>query len=252
MESEETRKVIPFYSLTHAQEDHEQRAFWLAARRPSQRKDDPGSEVYLSLVDLDFQPMSSADETLTVHVTCTNRDLPGKLPFGGGGSGSRDFDLEGAAPLDRICALTKLTETIRPPLRHDAQWRLISHLSLNYLSICDGGKEALQEILRLYDFTKKAAVRQQIDGIIEVSSRRVVRRPMTMPWNGFCRGTEVTIRFDEEKYVGGGVFLLASVLERFLGLYASVNSFTQLVATTKQREGPLRRWTPRAGDQVLL
>ena len=103
---------------------------------------------------------------------------------------------------------------------------MISHLSLNYLSICEGGREALQEILKLYDFSDSAVVRQQIAGITDVTSRRVVGRPASMPWNGFCRGMEVTIEFDEEKYVGSGVFLFASVLEKFLGLYASLNSFT--------------------------
>jgi type VI secretion system protein ImpG len=73
-----------------------------------------------------------------------------------------------------------------------------------------------------------------------------------MGWNGFCRGLEVTVEFDEEKYVGSGVFLFASVLERFLGLYSSLNSFSQLVAISKQREEPLKRWPPRAGDQILL
>ena len=70
--------------------------------------------------------------------------------------------------------------------------------------------------------------------------------------SGFARGVEVTIEFDEPKYIGTGVFLFACVLERFLGLYASLNSFSQLVATTKQREEPLKRWSPRAGDQILL
>jgi type VI secretion system protein ImpG len=129
---------------------------------------------------------------------------------------------------------------------------LLSHLSLNYLSICEGGREALQEILKLYDFSDSAVVRQKIAGITEVSSRRVVGRPSTMPWNGFCRGMEVTIEFDETKYVGSGVFLFASVLEHFLGLYASLNSFTQLIAMTQQREAPLKRWPPRAGEQILL
>ena len=102
-----------------------------------------GTEVYLSLVDLNFRSTLPAVETLTVHTTCTNRDLPGKLPFGGKGG---DFELEGAAPLSQIRCLTKPTETIRPPLQRGAQWRLISHLSLNYLSLCEGGREALQEI----------------------------------------------------------------------------------------------------------
>jgi type VI secretion system protein ImpG len=70
--------------------------------------------------------------------------------------------------------------------------------------------------------------------------------------DGVCRGMEVTIEFDEQKYVGTGVFLFASVLERFLGLYTTINAFTQLVATTTQGEGPLKTWPPRSGDQQLI
>ena len=257
-QSQEAVTFQPFYSFKHLAEQERQQAFWHAIRRPSQRKEDLGTEVYLSLVNFNFQPTLPPLETLTVHTTCTNRDLPGRLPFGGDtrrlpSPGERgDFELEGAAPLLSIRCLKKPTETARPPLRRGAQWRLISHLSLNYLSICDGGRDALQEILKLYDFSDSAVVRQHIAGITDVSSRRVVGRPGSMPWNGFCRGMEVTIQFDEEKYVGSGVFLFASVLEKFLGLYASLNSFTQLVATTQQREEPLRQWPPRAGEQILL
>ena len=70
--------------------------------------------------------------------------------------------------------------------------------------------------------------------------------------SGFCRGVEVTLEFDEQRYVGVGAYLFACVLERFLGLYASINSFSQLVVKTKQGEGYLKRWPPRAGEQRLL
>ncbi len=248
-ELEELIEFRPFYSFKHAFNREQQKTFWYASRRLSPRKGDAGTEVYLSLVDLDFQPSLPAVETLTLHTTCTNRDLPGKLPFGGEHG---DFELEGAAPLSRIRCLRKPTETLRPALRRGAQWRLISHLSLNYLSICEGGREALQEILKLYDFSDSSVIQQQIAGITNLTSRQVVGRPASMPWNGFCRGLEVTVEFDEEKFVGSGVFLFASVLEKFLGLYTSLNSFIQLVAKTQQREGPLRRWPPRAGEQILL
>jgi type VI secretion system protein ImpG len=239
----------PFYSFRHAADREGQKAFWYATRRLSPKKGDAGTEVWLSLVDLNFRPTIPPVETLTIHTLCTNRDLPGKLPFGGEGG---DFDLEGAAPLSRIRCLTKPTPTVRPSLRRGNQWRLISHLSLNYLSACEGGREALQEILTLYDFGDSPVIRQHIAGIVNVSARRVVRRPGSMPWNGFCRGMEVTIEFDPQKYVGTGVFLFACVLEKFLGLYSSLNSFSQLVATTRQRKEPLKRWPPRAGEQILL
>jgi type VI secretion system protein ImpG len=63
---------------------------------------------------------------------------------------------------------------------------------------------------------------------------------------------EVTVDFDEERYTGGGVYLLMCVLDRFLGLSCSVNSFTRFVATTNQRERPIKKWPPRSGTRVLL
>ncbi|HEV2761725.1 MAG TPA: type VI secretion system baseplate subunit TssF, partial [Pyrinomonadaceae bacterium] len=112
--------------------------------------------------------------------------------------------------------------------------------------------EALREILLLYDFVDSRATRQQVGGITQVRSRRVVRQTGSRVGTGFVRGMETTVEFDEESFTGGGVFLFAAVLERFLGLYVSVNSFNQLVATTRQREGILKRWQPRAGDLTLL
>ncbi len=238
----------PFYSIQHSSARDEGRTYWHAQRRPSERRNDPGTEVSLTLVDVGFQPVATSGETLLVDTWCTNRDLPAKLPFGGEGG---EFQLEGAAPLKRIRCLTKPTEPLRPPLHSKLLWRLISHLSLNYLSLADG-PDAFREILRLYDFTDSAAVQQRIDGIVGIESRRVVARPRSMPWDGFCRGVEVAITFDEEKYVGTGLFLFASVLERFLALYASVNSFVQVVAKTTQREEPLRQWPPRVGSRILL
>src|SRR5205085_347372 len=123
---------------------------WHAARRPSERKDDAGTEVFLTLVDLDFLPTWPPTDVITVGVTCCNRDLPGTLAFG---DPEGDFDLEGAAPIRRINCLVRPTKTVRPPLRHGAQWRLISHLSLNFLSPVEGDAdddpEVLQEILKL-------------------------------------------------------------------------------------------------------
>jgi len=246
---DETLEFQPFYSVKHGAGDVTQKAFWLTTRRPSARKGDTGTEVFLALVDSNFRPALPAVETLTLHTTCCNRDLPAKLPFGGE---QGIFELEGAAPLSRIRCLRKPTETLRPPMRRGTQWRLMSHLSLNYLSLCEGGREALQEILKLYDVTDSSAIQQQISGITGVTSRQVVGRPASMPWNGFCRGLEVTVEFDEDKFVGSGVFLFASVLEKFLGLYTSLNSFTQLIARTQQREQPIKRWPPRAGEQILL
>lgn len=248
-----TRHFQPFYSFRHAYDDEYDRTFWYANRRASQRPDDPGTEVYVSLVDLAFNPHIPAAETVTLHTTCTNRDLPSHLPFGGR---EGDFEVETGAPLSRVRCLRKPTDTARPPLRRGQQWRLISHLALNHLSIVggdsEGAREALREILLLYDFMDTAATRKQIAGVSSVSSRRVVRQTGSRIGSGFVRGVETRIEFDEDQYVGSGVFLFASVLERFLALYSSINSFSQLAAKTRHSEGYLKVWSPRSGEQILL
>ena len=178
----ETTEYLPFYSLRHGTTLERARDFWYAVRRPSTRPNDRGTEVYLSLVNLGFDPTRPADPTLVVRTTCTNRELPATLQQ----AGERlIFDLEAAAPLSRIRCVQSPSLPLRPPLRRGSYWRLISHLCLNHLSLADAteGRESLQEILRLYDVSDPGAdkqramvTRQLIEGIVSVSSRRVTGR----------------------------------------------------------------------------
>lgn len=241
----------PFHALRHTRGGRGGQAYWSAVRRPSQRQNDPGTEVYLSFVDTEFNPSRPAGESITVRATCTNRDLPSRLPFGGD---QGDFQLAAPGPVSRVRCLRKPTTSLRPRLGRGSHWRLISHLSLNHLSLADSeqGLDALQAILRLYDLADSSVTRQQIHGITRVASRRVAGRTGNPNGNAVCMGIEITLEFDESSFVGSGVFLLASVLERFFGMYASINSFSQLVATIRQREGIVKRWPPRAGDRSLL
>jgi type VI secretion system protein ImpG len=236
----------PFYSVRHHLEDEgRDQPFWHLQRRPSGRKDDDGTEVFLSFTDIALRPADPGVETLTVHTTCTNRDVPARLPFG---DSSGDFHLEMAAPIVAISSLVKPTPARRPTLGGALQWELISHLSLNYLSLVEGSVNALREILMLYDFDKSPANKQQISGVVGIQSRHVTRRV----GQSFCRGVEVTLEFDEDKYVGTGLYLFACVLERFLGQYVSVNSFSQMVAKTLQKKEAMKKWPPRNGNRILL
>lgn len=243
----------PFYSCKHAIAREGQRTHWYASRRESERREDEGTEVYLCLVGLDFRASVPDAQILSLDTTCTNRDLPGRLPFG---SRDGDFNLEGPGIYTAIRCLKKPTPTLRPPLRRGTQWRLISHLSLNYLSLAEreggNGPEALQEILKLYDFADSSATRRQIAGITHVEARRIFRFIGSGLGASMVRGIEVALEMDEAQFVGAGVYLLAAVLERFLALYASINSFSQLVVSTQQREGILKRWPPRAGEQIVI
>ena len=168
------------------------------------------------------------------------------------------LNIEVDAPLSAILCLSKPTRQLAPPFGGEMLWRLVSHLSLNRLSLAgaragdQAGLTALREILCLYAAYDDATVRSQLAGLAALACRDVVRRIGTEAWRGFCRGTEVRLELDEEGFVGGHPFLLAAVLNRFFGLYAAVNSFTQLVLTSRQRHGVWKTWEPLAGDRAVL
>jgi type VI secretion system protein ImpG len=247
-----TRRTIeyrPFHSYRHDPRGTGNEYFWIANRRESGRLKDEGSDVYLSLVDRTMRALAPGKDTITVRTTCTNRDLPSQLPFG---NREGDFEMEGNAPVKRIISLTEPTRPIRPPMARMALWSLVSHLSLNYLSLVEGGRGALQQILRLYDFTGTPSSERMIQGIANVTSRPHFARVVSGNDIAFARGIRVELELDEDQFVGGGIYLFASVIEQFLALYVSLNSFSQLVAKTKRRKGEvLRTWPPRAGQRIL-
>jgi type VI secretion system protein ImpG len=238
----------PVFSFRHAGTGPRRATFYHATRRSPAGSELP-TEVFVSLVDLSGKPVRLEMDTLTVRCTCTNGDLPSHLPFG---SEEGDFLIEGTTVISSIVALRKPTPTLRPALGGGALWRLISHLSLNYLSLVEEGKEALQEILKLYQASSGAHLDLQIQGITGIHSRRHMARVVSEHGISFVRGVRVEMELDEDKFVGGGVFLFASVLERFLAQYVSMNSFSQLAVRTRQRKEVLREWAPRAGNRILL
>ena len=250
-QTHEVMKFEPFYRFRHTAAHHRERpkGFWHSRLQASTRRDDEGTDLYISFLDLSGRPLHPDSDTVTIHCTCSNRDLPHRLPMG---NERGDFELEGVSSVKRIVALRKPSASVRPPTGKGMLWRLISHLALNYLSIVEDGKQAMQEILRLYTFGESSYNERQIAGLTNVASTRKFARVISENGIGFVRGHRVEMQFDEEQFVGGGVYLFASVLEYFLGHYASLNSFSQLAVRTHQRKEMLRQWPPRAGEVILL
>lgn len=240
----------PFYSVRHGVEGEDAaNHYWLARRGASQLPNDEGTQMTIALVDRSMTPNTPAIETLSLSLTCTNRDLPASLPFGGSDS-ALQVEEGGAISIARL--LKKPTATWRAPMRLANQWRLISHLALNHLSIVDGGREPLLEILSLYNYADSASLRKQIAGIVDVRSAPSVTRIGLAPRQAFVRGTDIELSFDEDQYVGSGVYLLSRVLDLFFGLYCTGNSYTRLSVRSRQREEPITRFPPRAGALHLI
>ncbi|HEY0777012.1 MAG TPA: type VI secretion system baseplate subunit TssF [Gemmatirosa sp.] len=246
----EPRVVAPLYAIRHGVVDQDGGVFWHGARRSSGWRTDRGSEVFLSFADLGGRVRAPDADVVSCALTCFNGELPSRLPFGVDERG--DFELVGGGPVARVRCLVKPTRVIQPPLGKALLWRLVSALSLNHLSLVEGGRDALQELLRLHNTGDGTAGERQIQGLVDVRSGPAYARVASAHGVAFARGRRVEVVFDEDQFPGGGMFLFASVLERFLALSASMNSFTQLAATSRQRRRAVREWAPRSGWRTLV
>ncbi len=256
----EFRPWSPFHRLTrsHAGDTTEEKVggFYGTARRDivgGVR----GTDVFLLPHDAAFDPESESGGVLSVDALCCNRDLPASLPFGGGRPALRL--VEGAAAVTGLMCLTAPTPTLRVPMQERGIWRLISHLSLGHLSVVGGetAADALREVLRLYDCRESTESRAAIRALLNVtSSFGAARIPgLSGPGarrGGFCRGLDVTLTFDEQVWTTGGLYVLASVLDRFLALHATVNSFVRTRVVLRGRAEVAASFPARAGSQVLL
>lgn len=242
------RPWLPFYRLTHGEAAGGADAgFFNVTRRPAAAPL-AGSETFLALHDPDFDAERPADAVLSVDALCLNRDLPAQLPFP-----PRLRLVDGGGSLAGTACLTAPTPTLRAPLREGGYWRLVSHLSLGHLSMAGGeGAQALQEMLRLYDLRDAAETRAAIAGLVGVSARPGTARVPGSRAGAFCRGLDVTLEIDAAAWQSGGLYLLATVLERFLALHATVNSFVRTRVVLRGRPGVAAAWPARAGARALL
>lgn len=275
------QQFLPMYATVHT-EPRSHGAYYTVRREPrvlsaAQKAHGPrssyvGQEVYLALVDAQQAPYREDLRQIAIGALCTNRDLPNLLP-GGSASSSASSSASGAASsvaegsttsgwaLDAAGTTAQvhcIAGPTRPQTRFsdgDLGWSLVSQLSLNYLAIAGDdparAAAALRSMLALYGPAHDSGWSKQLEGLIGVQARQVVRRlPMSGPLT-FGTGIEVTASLDDLAFQGGSAFLLGCLLERFFARHVALNTFSETVLRTTAR-GEVMRWPARLGDQALM
>jgi type VI secretion system protein ImpG len=225
----------------------EQRLLSEKARRNGPRTGYIGSECFISLVDANEAPYSADLRQITVEALCTNRDLSLITPMGNVGT---DLSLLVSAPVDEIRFVVGPTRPTPALAEREITWRLISHLSLNYLTLTDSGSErsanALRELLSLYARLGADGSNAQVGAIQKLKVTGINRR---VPGRGpivFGRGVQLDLLVDEIPLAGESPWLMGAVLDQFFARHVSINSFTEFALHSTQR-GQIASWQPRIG-----
>jgi type VI secretion system protein ImpG len=240
----------PFYSLRHGEEDDSTRGrYWLMRHDETLAICSPGHEKSIALVTADCEPLDIGRNTLSIDLSSTNRDLPCSLQIG---APEGDMFVPGATSSNVIRLLRRPTRPARFENGPAMQWRLISHLALNYHSLALEGAEGLREMLTLYDIAPSPVSRRQIAGVIALDQRKSTAWIKHKHGSSLAHGTEIRLTLDEEAYAGAGVHLFVQVLDQFFALYVHVNSFVELVILSRQSGKELFRCRPRSGSMQLV
>ncbi len=244
----ETEVFAPYFSFDYDVEARDNGLFWHSTRSPSEIPDISGTDVFLSFVDYNFTPQNPSNQTVYAYTLCTNRDLASYVPAGG------ILQVDGAIPPATITCLDRPSPEIPPSLDGDAQWRLISQLSINHLSLSGNEKAilVLKELLQLYSGFNKNKSHPDINALEDITYKPVMRRWGCDAWRGFVQGISITLTIDEVPFAGHRGFMLASVLNEFFSLYVALNSFTELTLISTQSDGVWKQWPAHIGSQPLL
>lgn len=243
----EPRTYPPFYAfLQKARTGESKDALYHYARlKPAVVGE--GTETYLSFFSAKGEASLPPTETISMRLTCTNRRLARSLRVG-------DISVATSTSPEfaRFRNISNVTGSVAPPLAGDLHWRLISHLTLNYQSLAS--VDGLRTMLSLYNFQAlydRQAAREnelKLEGIRTVTTAAEDAILKGAPVRGFHTNVELS----ESNFAGeGDMILFASVLNEFLALYASLNSFSRLTVKGSQ-SGESYRWPSRLGRQNIL
>lgn len=240
-----SRPIYPLFGLDHSRIDGESGLYWQSLQRESVAEGGSKRDLFIAFSDLSQKPLEPGSDLVSLHLTCTNRDLPLRML---NGHPSGDFDSEIPLSGVKIVALTRPTHPVRPPLRQASHWRLISQLSLNHMLISgEQGARVLQETLALYNFNNNPDNARLINLIGSVTVTPVTARIKAADPRSLARGIDITIHFLAQAVNEPDHYMLCRFLDCFLALYAPVNSFSRVVTEIENLAETRRLWPIRAG-----
>ncbi|MGL4667754.1 MAG: type VI secretion system baseplate subunit TssF [Saezia sp.] len=241
------REFHPFASFQHEVEYSRDRSALYYSLTIEEAVEDESLRYKVAFVRSDEVYYLGKNETVSIQMTCTNRQLPLAL-----GIGDICIPTEETPSFATYKNITRPTEPCRPILDGTLHWTLISNMSLNYLSLLSA--DPMKAVIGAYDFSAlyniqhARATKKRLDSIENVETK-----PIDHIIKGFpVRGLKTTLSMNGDMFLcEGELYLFGTVLSHFFSLYPSINSFHQLeIINTSNREH--YTWPIRNGKQPVI
>lgn len=208
----------------------------------------PQSRAYHTMISFSQRPYYRQPEKpdiASAHLLCSNGMLAHQLQYG---DPRGDFDSDATIAGLTVTALVVPTKPVDPPEKNSARWRFLSQMSLNHQLLSgEQGVQLLIESLKLYCFDENQDKKQLFALIKDLRSEPITARLVRNDPHSLARGLSLTLIFEHAARMNPEYYLLCSLLDRLLALYAPVNSFIRLTTCIEYDNETRRVWPLRAG-----
>lgn len=239
------QQVLPFFAMSHYRHNGAQFYYHLQPDTASTQK----SDLKFSLVSRSLEPQNISSDFISTQLLCCNRDLPYE-------SYNKDHNALSLndSQLARRGLLLK-----RPSLPYSfkqsqkEQWRIISHLSLNNLSLMKGDAVThLKELLELYNLPGSKENRLIIESIQSIDFSLSQKLLDHKPFPLFVRGVRATVRMNNEVFHGSSLYVFAQLLNHIFNLKVQMNSYVEMIIIDAATEQEVYQCVQNVGGKKLL
>jgi type VI secretion system protein ImpG len=236
-------EIPEFFSSDYPVSD--KKFYWKSRRKKSYMPETLGDDVYLSFIDMNFDPLLPPDNVFYAYTLCTNRYVAEQIPVNGA------LQIELSAPIKNVYCFDRPTNQ-KPSIKSgQILWKLISALSFNSISFTSEGIDKIRNVLNVFADVASSPLSGEVDSIFEVNCELKTKRINNgQTWYGFARGSCIEIVFDES--IPNFGLPLSMIISKFLSSYTSINTFVEVCVKNTLKNGILKKWDQSFGIRNCL
>jgi len=200
-----------------------------------------GPQEVDSILRISFPPSYELPmrEVLTAKLRCSNGLLTQQLKLGDVNVNTPDVP-----DLVSFSNVSAISEYIAPVTDGNVLWKLLAHLTVNYLPIAD--LDNLKTLLNLYNPTEKSDAKDHAANKKRINSLKQMRNlPSQRLLRGYLiRGQKIEIDVDSTGFTStGDLYLFGELIYSVLKQFADINSFIELTINNLTN-GEQLTWQP--------
>ena len=237
--------ILPFFAMSHYHQHNEQYFYSLNQTQLQNN----GVETHYSIVSKHLSPQSTKSDFISTQLLCCNRDLPHEALS----QANNVLNLNESHLARRAMMLKRPSKPYYFEQNKNEQWRVISHLSLNTLSLMKGDAVShIKELLVLYNLPKLKENQLIIDAIKKIDFSLTQKLVEAQPFPLFVRGIKVSLVIDSQIFKGHSLYIFSQLLSHIFNLKVQMNSYVDLVVSDSNTQQELYQCVQNVGGKKLL